>query len=394
MKKRILALCLCFALAFSVTACGKDKKKASSGNVQKVGTEDTSNSEADMSGTKYAADVTLPDYKSITVAESLVEVTDDLKKKVDFNVLLATIADFSHVEQLEGTVAECDVVNIDYVGTIDGAEFEGGSAEGTNLGIGSGDFIEGFEDGLIGVNTGETVTLSLTFPDDYDEEFAGKDVVFKVTVNYILGINDEFISDNSELLRYFLYRYFSKAELVTTEEEYRQIVNDGLRVQNIISCAFEKISEETEITENEVELSEFIAENKASYEQTATEYDMTLEEVLSYTVGFSTVEEYETYLKQIHKNMALMMALAAEEEISVTDEEYENVINAMIYISSGDYTDIASFEADYAKQDMVDDIIYGKVYYKIAEYIQVVPDAEADIKPTEESTEETTSAAE
>lgn len=377
---------MCCVLAFSATACGSNKKKASDGNVHK--SENKSTAEADMTGTKYSAEVTLPEYKNITIAESLVEVTDDLKKKVDFNVLLATIADFTNVEQLEGTVENYDVVNIDYVGTINGAEFEGGSAEGVNLGIGSGDFIDGFEDGLVGVKTGSTVTLSLQFPEDYgNEELNGKDVVFEVTVNYILGMNDEFISDNSELLRYFLYRYFSKAELVKTEAEYREIVNEGLKVQNIISSVFEKISSETEIVENEDEINAYITENMSTYEAMAESYEMTVEEILSYSTGYTSVEEFETYLRQIHKNMVLMMALAQEEGISVTEEEYEDVVNAMVYISSGEYEDIAAFEADYEKQDMVDDILYGKVYYKIASYIEAVPDSEADIKPTADTTQ-------
>lgn len=377
---------MCCVLAFSATACGSNKKKASDGNVHK--SENKSTAEADMTGTKYSAEVTLPEYKNITIAESLVEVTDDLKKKVDFNVLLATIADFTNVEQLEGTVENYDVVNIDYVGTINGAEFEGGSAEGVNLGIGSGDFIDGFEDGLVGVKTGSTVTLSLQFPEDYgNEELNGKDVVFEVTVNYILGMNDEFISDNSELLRYFLYRYFSKAELVKTEAEYREIVNEGLKVQNIISSVFEKISSETEIVENEDEINAYITENMSTYEAMAESYEMTVEEILSYSTGYTSVEEFEAYLRQIHKNMVLMMALAQEEGISVTEEEYEDVVNAMVYISSGEYEDIAAFEADYEKQDMVDDILYGKVYYKIASYIEAVPDSEADIKPAADTTQ-------
>ena len=80
-----------------------------------------------------------------------------------------------------------DIVNIDYVGKVDGQEFNGGSATGYHLTIGSGTFIDGFEDGLIGKNVGETVDLNLKFPDNYtnNTDLAGKDVVFTVTVNSI-----------------------------------------------------------------------------------------------------------------------------------------------------------------------------------------------------------------
>ena len=203
-------------------------------------------------------------------------------------------------------------------------------------------------------------------------------------------MNDQFVKDNQELLRYFLYRYFSKAEMVETEAEFREVVEEGLRVQNIISYSFEKISQEAEITPNDIELQQYIDEQSASYEEAAAAYGVSFEEYLQYGVGFTDVAEFEEYLTQVYKNMVLMMALAREEGIVATEEEYENVVNSMVYISSGEYEDIAAFEVDYPKQTTVDDIIYGKVYYKVADYIGVVADDEAVIKPTEE-TETTTS---
>ena len=86
------------------------------------------------------------------------------------------------------TVEDGDTVNIDYVGTVDGVEFEGGSTDGngTYLVIGSGDYIDDFEDQLIGSHPGDTVEVQVTFPDDYgNEELNGKDAVFTVTVNGI-----------------------------------------------------------------------------------------------------------------------------------------------------------------------------------------------------------------
>ena len=84
--------------------------------------------------------------------------------------------------------------------------------------------------------------------------------------------------------------------------------------------------------------------------------------------------------------MVLMMALAREEGVVATEDDYKAVADSMVFISAGEYEDIASFEVDYPKQTTVDDIIYGNVYYKIADYIKVVPDAEAIIKPEEKET--------
>ena len=90
------------------------------------------------------------------------------------------------VKKEEGTVENGDNVNIDYVGKKDGEAFEGGTAEGQDLVIGSGSFIDGFEEGLIGKEIGSTVDLNLTFPEDYGvEELNGADVVFTVTINYV-----------------------------------------------------------------------------------------------------------------------------------------------------------------------------------------------------------------
>lgn len=370
MKKKIVALGLCVVLALSATACGgKDNKKdkASSGNVGTVdqNTEKEDNPEnhkANMAGTEYAAKVELPDYKNYTIAESLVELDDEIFKKVDLNVLMAEIADFKNVTKKQGKIAKFDVVNIDYEGKIDGKTFEGGSAKGFNLGIGSGALIDGFEDGLVGVETGKTVDLSLKFPEDYQQEdLAGKDVVFTVKVNYILEMNDDFVKDNKELLKYFLYRYFSQAETVENLAEFREVVERGLKVQNIISYSFDKIAKEAKITPDAAELKKYIDEQTATYKETAELYGCSFEEYLQYFNGFKSVDEFNEYLTQVYKNMVLMMALAREEGVVATEEGYKAVVDSMVFISSGQYKDIAAFEIDYPKQTTVDDIIYGNV---------------------------------
>lgn len=96
--------------------------------------------------------------------------------------------DTSYSTDTSLTVEDGDTVNIDYVGTVDGVEFDGGSTEGmgTDLVIGSGSYIDDFEEQLIGAHPGETVEVNVTFPDDYySTDMAGKDAVFTVTINGI-----------------------------------------------------------------------------------------------------------------------------------------------------------------------------------------------------------------
>lgn len=394
MKKRIIAIGLCAVMAMSMTACGKDGKKSSSGNVKNTtnSTDSTSkvdNSEVSMSGTKYSAKVVLPDYEKYTVAESLAVVSDEDLEKYDYNLLSANTADTTNVGKIEGQVKEGIVVNIDYEGTMDGVAFDGGTAQGYNLAIGSGNFIEGFESGLVGVSTGETVVLNLKWPEGYtlpdaegnSQDVSGQDVTFTVKVNYILGLTDQYIADNQQMVQYYLYRYFSNPAKVSTIDEYREIVKKGIQTQNIINVLFKKITEETTVTRDETELRAYIDDLEASYQEYATMYETDLATIISYYTGYSTIEEYEEYLKGIYDNLATMMAVANNEKIVITEEEYEEVVNSMLYISNGEYADIASFENDYPKQDTVDDIIYGNVYYALASKATLVPDDEAMIKP-------------
>ena len=83
------------------------------------------------------------------------------------------------------TVENGDVVKIDFVGTMDGKTFDGGSATGQMVEIGANQYIEGFEEGIVGMKKGETKDVNLTFPSNYYEEFAGKKVTFKITVQKI-----------------------------------------------------------------------------------------------------------------------------------------------------------------------------------------------------------------
>lgn len=127
--------------------------------------------------------IKLAEYRNLAVSiPSIAEITD-----IDVNDAirnrLKTKATFVNEVQTG------DTVNIDFNGKIDGNEFDGGNAEGYELEIGSGAFIDGFEDSLIGMKNGETKDISLTFPSDYsNEELAGKDVIFTVTVNEIKRI--------------------------------------------------------------------------------------------------------------------------------------------------------------------------------------------------------------
>lgn len=159
----------------------------------------------------------LVDYKNISVpAEEVAATAEEVEGEITST--LESYKELNADEQLE--IADGDVVNIDYVGTVDGVEFEGGNSGGAgyDLTIGSGSFIDDFEQQLIGHRPGEEVTVEVTFPENYSEELAGKDAVFAVTVNGI-RMTPEFTDD-------FVAENLADTENVSTAAEYRAKVED------------------------------------------------------------------------------------------------------------------------------------------------------------------------
>ena len=207
MKKKTVAAMLVMCMALSATACGgSDTKETKTETTQDTGDKkDSASSDKKTSASavrlvsvsdvsKY---VTIGEYKGLTLDRASVTVTDDdVQAEIDYNL------EENGTEVNDGTVEEGDSVTINFTGTIDGKEFDGGSAEDYDLVIGEGGMIDGFEDGIIGMKKGETKELDLTFPDDYYEEsVAGKPVVFKVTLQKFTRpseLNDEWVAANTE----------------------------------------------------------------------------------------------------------------------------------------------------------------------------------------------------
>ena len=173
--------------------------------------------EGKIEGVDAASLVELVDYENISVPADEVAATAE-EVDAEINSTLEGYTELSADESI--SVADGDQVSIDYVGTIDGVEFDGGSAEDYSLTIGSGAFIDDFEQQLIGHNVGEEVMVEATFPDDYSNaDLAGKDASFDVTIKGVMvtpELTDEFVAEK-----------LSETEGVSTAEEYRaKVEND------------------------------------------------------------------------------------------------------------------------------------------------------------------------
>ena len=251
MKKKAYLMVLALCAALAITACGtstdqKDDKKPAaeaqdttdkedSGSADSKESEETDSnkdSEEAASGdtrlvsvddvSKY---VTIGEYKGLTLDNTVEAVTDDM---VDGRIKeeLQNKAE----EVTEGSVQNGDVVIINYVGTKDGVAFDGGTANNYELTIGSGTFIDGFEDGIIGMKKGETKDLDLTFPKEYSsEELAGQEVVFKVTLQSFKRapeLTDTWVAKNTDCKSVDDY----KKEIRTTlEDEAKTSAQNTLR---------------------------------------------------------------------------------------------------------------------------------------------------------------------
>ena len=286
-----------------------------------------------MSGITASDYVDLPaDYVALTVeVEPAAEVTDE---EVESTIDSQRQAKRELKEVTGRTkVQEGDIVNIDYVGRIDGEEFDGGSAEGYDLEIGSNTFIDGFESGLIDQKVGDTVTLEVTFPEDYgDSTKAGVDAEFEVTINSIqeyvvpelkndfvteLGITDDFGNAVSTVDEYRIYK---RNELVEKNEiQYTNNLEGA-----IVSAIFEKSVFKKDPPESMVErIYESLVLGLTNYaEQSGVD-------LLTYmTIKFHSTED--SYLQDIRnlavqsvKEYIMLKAIGDKEGLSMSDEEFE-----------------------------------------------------------------------
>ena len=150
--------------------------------------------------TEVYPEVTLGEYKGIEVAKAVAEVTEE-QVEAELKQIAENIAS---VENVERAAEMGDIANINFLGTVDGIAFEGGAAENFDLTLGSGQFIPGFEEQVVGMNVGESKDVNVTFPEDYNaKELAGKAAVFavklnKLSVKNVPAIDDELAKDASE----------------------------------------------------------------------------------------------------------------------------------------------------------------------------------------------------
>ena len=341
MKKRAIMISMLLVMALSVTGCSqktatKDKdtkteETAKTDDAEETESDDTEDTSEDtpttaelMAGIDVEKCVTLGDYKGVTVEKTIQSVTDeDVQNEID-NALA------NYPVEVDQAAKEGDTVNIDYVGKIDGEEFDGGSDQGADLKLGSGKFIDGCEDGLIGAKKGETRTLNLTFPEDYTQDLAGKAVEFTVTVNAVKEPlsepTDQWVADNIE-------GYDNIADYKAGIRSEQEESNEQTAENQVRYAAWTQVIDNCTINEYPETLVEV---GKKLYEQQVETYAKYAGMELDAYIESSglTQEEYQSNMEEYGKNVAaqalVCQAICDKEGFAIGDEDYQKALQDML----------------------------------------------------------------
>ncbi len=341
MKKRAIMISMLLVMALSVTGCSQktatkdkdtkteetaktdDAEETESDNTEDT-SEDTPTTAELMAGIDVEKCVTLGDYKGVTVEKTIQSVTDeDVQNEID-NALA------NYPVEVDQAAKEGDTVNIDYVGKIDGEEFDGGSDQGADLKLGSGKFIDGFEDGLIGARKGETRTLNLTFPEDYTQDLAGKAVEFTVTVNAVKEPlsepTDQWVADNIE-------GYDNIADYKAGIRSEQEESNEQTAENQVRYAAWTQVIDNCTINEYPETLVEV---GKKLYEQQVETYAKYAGMELDAYIESSglTQEEYRSNMEEYGKNVAaqalVCQAICDKEGFAIGDDDYQKALQDML----------------------------------------------------------------
>ncbi|HLS65761.1 MAG TPA: trigger factor [Pseudogracilibacillus sp.] len=272
-------------------------------------------------------EVTLGEYKGIEVEEEKVEVTDeDVEQEIE--ALRQSQAEL--VIKEEGTVEEGNTVVIDFEGFLDGEAFEGGKGENHSLEIGSGQFIPGFEEQLVGKESGEELEIEVTFPADYHaEDLAGKEATFKVKIHEIKEkevpeLDDEFAKDVDEDVE-TLDELKEKTRENLLNEKEQQAENSKRE------AVVEKVTENAEVDIPEAMIETEMDHMIREFEQRLQMQGMTLENYYQFS-GQSEEElkeQMEGDAKQRIKTNLTLEAILEAEDIEVTEEDIDEELQNM-----------------------------------------------------------------
>lgn len=389
---RAAASLLACGMVFGLTACGSSASSSEATAESAASSEAASESTADNATAESAADdyayladfsfsdgydengylkgvtaldyVTLPETESFTLSDSATTVSDsDIDDYISSNIL----SNYKTTNEITDRAAENgDTVNIDFAGSIDGVAFDGGTGSDYDLTLGSGTFIDGFEDQIVGHMPGETFDVNVTFPEDYQaSNLAGKDAVFSTTLNYINedvtpDLTDEWVSSN-----------LADSMGMNNVAELKNYVNNSLLFNQEANELYGQLYDAVEVNTDALpeDVQQYFT-NTVLYQPYlyAQMYGVSLETMLT-QAGYSSVDEYletsESSKQNMIKQILIMQALAEKDNI-VCDTD---VLNAEFsrYFGSTDMSSFVSYYGEnYVKTNILHDVVMQNLIDNVA----------------------------
>ncbi len=328
--------------------------------------------------------VELGQYKGVEIEK--VDVKEVTEEDIDAELKRQQNANAKITDVTDRPVQNGDMIKLDFDGSIDGTPFDGGKAENYDLTVGSGSFIPGFEEQLVGMNAGEEKDVTVTFPEDYHaKDLAGKEAVFHCRVNSIREkklpeLNDEFADEVSEFDTLDEYKADIKKNIEVKREEDAKTRRENEAVDAVIKNATIEIPEAMMRTQEE-ELADQMAQN-LRYQ------GMNLQDFLKYT-NMSEEQFITSMQPQADRTIRTRLTLEAvvkAENIEVSDEEFDEELQKIADQYKAPLDEIKKYyESDEAKKSLTEDIAVQKAVTFVAENAVEVE------KPAEKAKDETAS---
>ncbi|MCM1118493.1 MAG: trigger factor [bacterium] len=319
-----------------------------------------------LKDTKVEKYVTLGEYKGLPVQLAAAAVTEEYEAEV-MEMLYRDSVTAQRGGVMDREVVQGDTVNIDYVGKKDDVAFNGGTASGAELEIGSGSFIEGFEEGLIGALPGETRVLNLTFPDNFrNTELAGQAVVFTVTVNFIYPTeySDDVVAglgvpeiSTVEEMRQFVHDYLES----NAQTEYEYTLRNALANGLINGCEFKEIPAHI--------LEKYRNTVQANLEAECAASGMDANSYCNYRYGMDAETFQTQYAEAAAKQGLAFQAVANAEKLNISDEELQEKLEQ--YASEGGFDSVEEFVGELDREEYREYFMYEKVFDFLSQNAQI-----------------------
>lgn len=309
-------------------------------------------------------EVKLGKYKGVKVDKIDTTVTDE---EVDAEINKERENNARNITVEDRPVKDGDMTTLDFEGFVDGVAFEGGKGENYPLTIGSGAFIPGFEEQLVGAEIGKEVEVKVTFPEDYQaENLKGKDAVFKCTIKEIKEkqlpeLDDEFASEVSEFETLAEYKEDIKKNLTEKKEKDAKNAKEDAAIKAAVEASEMEIPEAMLETQQRQMVDEFA--------QRITMQGLSMEQYFQFTgTNYQQmVEQVKPQAEERIKSRLVLEAIAKAENIEVTEEDYEKELETMADVYQMELDKVKELMGEREKKNIMQDLSVRKAAEFVAE---------------------------